>query len=130
MVGFNLVIERLLVSSEKKPIVSCHSVLFQSRNREAFGFKEADGGGWKAQKETSFNLVIERLLVSSERELTHTIGGSQFQSRNREAFGFKDKVGAANARLLDTFQSRNREAFGFKPLNVFLSAGFRKVSIS
>ena len=63
--GFNLVIEMLLISScnpSRLPDKSC--VLFQSRNRDAFDFKQVSPIP-KNMMEHSFNLVIEMLLISS-----------------------------------------------------------------
>ena len=89
--SFNLVIERLLVSSKNPHAADAVAVaMFQSRNREAFGFKKAvyalhpverfprfqsrnrEAFGFKVKRQSNvdvivvcFNLVIERLLVSS-----------------------------------------------------------------
>ena len=64
--------------------------MFQSRNREAFGFKSrAIQGDCIGIIYTRFNLVIERLLVSSWNDFASKEALLEFQSRNREAFGFK-----------------------------------------
>ena len=115
-VSFNLVIERLLVSRNAcmKLLPQDLVIAFQSRNREAFGFKLCQHGqvpillflsfnlvierllvsrclrvGMGIQRLSGFNLVIERLLVSRSRLSLNNILAFSFQSRNREAFGFK-----------------------------------------
>ena len=61
--------------------------MFQSRNRESFGFY------W--------------MLTTSMTRTT-----LEFQSRNRESFGFY-LIQPAAKEPADEFQSRNRESFGF-----------------
>ena len=65
--GFNLVIEVLLISREK------HVIVFD----------------WLA---CSFNLVIEVLLISSEGVDADALPAGLFQSRNRGSFDFKPTV--------------------------------------
>ena len=66
------------------------SIPFQSRNRDAFRFKDITAEGRSDGVDSCFNLGIEMLFVSSTtRVLTLTRSGSLFQSRNRDAFRFK-----------------------------------------
>ena len=113
---FNLVIEMLFFSSREEVGLAGTTVLFQSRNRDAFLFKRPLLFFWLTQwlllmfqsrnrdaflfKETatsltlkgfqSFNLVIEMLFFSSGYGITLPSPGIHtFQSRNRDAFLFK-----------------------------------------
>ena len=62
--------------------------MFQSRNRDAFGFKYTEA-------------ALQNARVG-------------FQSRNRDAFGFKYRRLRSVRIERSKFQSRNRDAFGFK----------------
>ena len=88
---FNLVIEMLFFSSirAQRRAVGDQPFKFQSRNRDAFLFKDGS--------------PCDRARRSD-----------QFQSRNRDAFLFKFKVAALGLGLFIQFQSRNRDAFLFK----------------
>ena len=86
--SFNLGIERLIFSSSVASACASNSFLFQSRNREAYLFKD--------------RMLNSHLPVIS------------FQSRNREAYLFKSAKNPAGQWLGITFQSRNREAYLFK----------------
>ena len=90
--------------------------MFQSRNRDAFLFKDLVSVRSAPDTLHRFNLVIEMLFFSRPKmqPLKHR-WGTTFQSRNRDAFLFK--ITSAGARwMLDnlSFQSRNRDAFLFK----------------
>ena len=88
-------------------------ILFQSRNRESFGFY-AMYTPVTADALKSFNLVIESLLVSTQSSKhTHQISPVMFQSRNRESFGFYNAWMQSMKVFHGEFQSRNRESFGF-----------------
>ena len=138
--GFNLGIEMLFISSnERLRWRYVCSAKFQSRNRDAFRFKNQ--GYLKHESYTvpvsisesrcfsfqvrlcvvsrgpiiSFNLGIEMLFVSSAISRAFIPSISQFQSRNRDAFRFKDNNN--NLFRIESpfeFQSRNRDAFRFK----------------
>ena len=70
------------------PVGQLIATAFQSRNRDAFRFKQFIG-----------------VDISAEY---------MFQSRNRDAFRFKEQVYNFNVVADDGFQSRNRDAFRFK----------------
>ena len=105
--GFNLVIERLLFSTQSAEFAKQFSRAFQSRNRETSIFNvamsETGKDRYKFQsrnRETSifnfvnfglnlkatdgFNLVIERLLFSTNTPGGLSVDEVKFQSRNRE----------------------------------------------
>ena len=91
-------------------------LLFQSRNRGSFDFKE----NRQLQQETpgaSFNLVIEVLLISSHTVSLDALQAILFQSRNRGSFDFKlVQVENLCRPQPEGFQSRNRGSFDFKVL--------------
>ena len=62
---------------------------FQSRNRDAFRFKDACAATATEKVQSCFNLGIEMLFVSSYRWCGDNNPYRRFQSRNRDAFRFK-----------------------------------------
>ena len=86
--GFNLVIENLLISTQ--PVQNPHlgiDLRFQSRNRESSNFNRAMVPV-KKHVTPRFNLVIENLLISTGDLIVPYLAAGKFQSRNRESSNF------------------------------------------
>ena len=114
--GFNLVIERLLISGEASKVVSIDTHLKVSISLSSgFSFQENVRGFERGYAVSSFNLVIERLLISGPRRIIRATPFPVFQSRYRAASHFRWL--SLLKTFTDTlFQSRYRAASHFRKM--------------
>ena len=108
-----------MVSSVTLTAEPTHEYAFQSRNREAYGFKSLLKEKRNSPFSICFNLVIESLMVSSAKPAI--VHSERIQCFNlvieRLMVSSSLKISRWMNRLVATkFQSRNREAYGFKTM--------------
>ena len=129
---FNLVIERLFIlGCNPVHAVAAASLMFQSRHRDAFHFRELHAIH-QVNLYHGFNLVIEMLFILGQAKLDQeTEEFRVFQSRHRDAFHFRRPARNSQTRGYG-FQSRHREAFHFRMAwcETFEKESQWKVSIS
>ena len=113
--GFNLVIERLLISGDGGFLKDCPSDLVSISLSSGFSFQVIAPRVCNSVTIFSFNLVIERLLISGTKRAIRTIRFIMFQSRYRAASHFRLILmrGQMSSALL-RFQSRYRAASHFR----------------
>ena len=115
--GFNLVIERLLISGFPNDVDMGGCVLPVSISLSSgFSFQvhPCHPGGHPFRR--SFNLVIERLLISGYNLNSGALLAQYhlFQSRYRAASHFRSQIGCSFSNRVSGFQSRYRAAYHFR----------------
>ena len=112
--SFNLAIERLFISGDRRILRSRHLIFVSISQSRCFSFQE---------KEELVKAFVDNVVsISQSRCFSFQgTGGScgpatlySFQSRNRDAFHFRKKRNWLKRLSTTLFQSRNRDAFHFR----------------